>query len=77
MLSADLVAKPTFGAARTGQVMVNQDPSSPTSTTVTRHYGVAVLSVKESHSGRLWDTGNAPRGAVFYLSLPIKFEANE
>ena len=57
--------------------MVNQDPSSPTPTAVTRHYSLAVLSVKESHSGRLWDTGNAPPGAIFYLGLPTKVEANE
>ena len=76
MLSANLVAKPTFAAARTGQVMVNQNPSSPTPSTVTLHYGLAVLSVKESHRG-LWATDNSPRGAIFYLSLPTKIEAGE
>jgi K+-sensing histidine kinase KdpD len=57
--------------------MANQDPPSPTPTAVTLHYGLAVLSIKESHSGRLWATGNTPRGAIFYLRLPTKGEADE
>jgi len=48
--------------------MADQDPPSPTLTAVTLHYSLAVLSVKESHSGRLWDTGNAPRGAICYFT---------
>jgi hypothetical protein len=67
---------PTFAAARTGQVMVNQDPPSPAPIAVTLHYGLAVLSVKESHRG-LWATDNSPRGAIFYLSLPTNVEAGE
>jgi C4-dicarboxylate-specific signal transduction histidine kinase len=34
-------------------------------------------SIVESHSGRLWAAGNAPRGACFYFSLPAKVEAQE
>ena len=68
---------PLLIAARTGQVMADQDPPSPTPTAVTLHYGLAVLSVNESHRGRLWATDNPPRGAIFYLSLPTKVEAGE
>jgi hypothetical protein len=68
---------PLLIAAQTGQVMADQDPPSPTPTAVTLHYGLAVLSVKESHRGRLWVTDNSPRGAIFYLSLPTSVEAGE
>src|SRR5882672_3682745 len=34
-------------------------------------------SIIESHGGRLWAADNTPRGAIFYLSLPTKVEAQE
>jgi PAS domain S-box-containing protein len=34
-------------------------------------------SIVESHGGRLWATGNYPRGASFCLTLPANVEANE
>ncbi|HMF54629.1 MAG TPA: ATP-binding protein [Edaphobacter sp.] len=34
-------------------------------------------SIVESHGGRLWAADNFPRGASFYLTLPIKTEAHE
>jgi hypothetical protein len=34
-------------------------------------------SIIESHGGRLWDDGNAPRGASFHFTLPPKLEAHE
>jgi hypothetical protein len=64
-------------AAETGQVMADQKPPSPMPTAVTLLYGLAVLSVKESHSERLWAMSKSPRGVIFYLSLPTKGEADE
>jgi C4-dicarboxylate-specific signal transduction histidine kinase len=34
-------------------------------------------SIVESHGGRLWFADNPPRGASFFLALPIKFEAHQ
>ncbi|MCU1240479.1 MAG: multi-sensor signal transduction histidine kinase [Candidatus Acidoferrum typicum] len=34
-------------------------------------------SIVESHGGRLWFADNPPRGAIFFLALPIKVEAHE
>ena len=34
-------------------------------------------SIVESHCGRLWAAKNFPRGASFYLTLPIRIEARE
>jgi signal transduction histidine kinase len=34
-------------------------------------------SIVESHGGRLSATDHTPRGAIFYLSLPTKREADE
>jgi len=34
-------------------------------------------SIIESHGGRLWFGNNAPRGASFFLALPIRVEAHE
>jgi len=31
-------------------------------------------SIVESHSGRLWAADNSPRGAIFHVTLPAKFE---
>jgi K+-sensing histidine kinase KdpD len=28
-------------------------------------------SIVEAHGGRLWATPNQPRGAVFYMMLPV------
>jgi C4-dicarboxylate-specific signal transduction histidine kinase len=34
-------------------------------------------SIVESHDGRLWATGNSPRGASFCITLPTQVEARE
>ncbi len=34
-------------------------------------------SIVESYGGRLWAVDNFPRGASFYLTLPIRIEARE
>jgi C4-dicarboxylate-specific signal transduction histidine kinase len=33
-------------------------------------------SILESHGGHLWATGNSPRGASFYFTLPAQVEAH-
>jgi C4-dicarboxylate-specific signal transduction histidine kinase len=34
-------------------------------------------SIVESHGGQLWAGDNSPRGASFYVTLPVKVEAHE
>jgi hypothetical protein len=57
--------------------MADQDPPSPTPTAVTLHYGLKVLSVMESHSGRLWETGNSQHSAIHSFLLSTDGEVDE
>ncbi len=59
------------------RIMADQDSPSPTPMAVTLHHRLVVLSVMESDSGGWQDTGNSPRGAIFYLRLPTRGEADE
>jgi signal transduction histidine kinase len=37
--------------------------------------GLAISrSIIEAHGGRLWAKANAPKGAVFEFTLPIRYE---
>ena len=40
--------------------------------------GLAICrTIVDAHSGRLWATPNEPRGAVFYVTLPVEEKSPE
>ncbi len=71
MLSANLVAKPTFDAAQTGQVMADQDPPSPKPIAVTLHYGLAVLSVTIGLGSALLLRKFELRESLFLMAIAV------